>query len=1282
MEFRLLGPLEVAHDGELLALPAGKPRALLAALLVAANRVVSTDRLIDDLWGLDPPETAVNTLQVHVSQLRKALARAGAGAGRQIIVTRVPGYMLRLDPEELDVARFERLLAAGRTALARSQPAEAAQLLGEALSLWRGPPLAEFAGETFARPEIARLEEARLGALEDRFEAELELGRHTALLPELEATVAGHRLRERLRRQLMLALYRSGRQAEALAVYQRTRRELVDELGIEPGPTLQQLEKAILLHDPALELAESQLPPAAAAVGETRRDVRKLVSVVVADVAANTDLDPETERRAIDWWFKTALELVRAHGGRAERLPGDLLLGLFGVPTVHEDDALRALQAAAAVCERSRTSGGEHELEVRVGVSSGEMLDRDLDATPVDVGGAIVREAARLGRAAAAGDVVIADSTRRLAPDAIRVERLGEEASPPTAWRLTELLRGVPAFRRRLETKLVGRVQELGWLRHGFERAVRERQAQLLTVLGPAGIGKSRLVLELSRELQHEARVLTGRCLSYGTGITYWPLAEILRQLWDGDARAQIAPLLGGGEAAEHAAARLAAAVGLDGGAGEAEEVAAAVRKLVEALAREEPLLVVFDDIHWAEPTFLDLVEHLRDWTRNSRVAFVCLARPELMEARPSLAAARSNAGSLFLTRLSDAEAVALIDTIAAGRELTDGERERITDAAEGNPLFIEQMLAMLLDPSRSSPAIAVPPTIQALLAARLDALGWHERVLLELAAVIGQEFPVAAVEALAPDALRADCASLLQALLDKELLRAGGLEQTGEEAMHFRHILIRDAAYDSIPKERRAELHEQVGTWMEGRFRGRSGEYEEILGYHFEQAHRYRSELNLRGRGASALATKGGTYLASAGSRAYAIGDLPAARSLLGRAAALLPVDEPHRLALLADLGDALRESGDFERAGAVLLEAVERARSSGHVAAECHALAVHARMRLQVDTSTSTNAVLAEVDRAIEVFERLGDERGLARAWVVRAWVPWFRCRAAAAEAALEQAIEHAARAGDARTEAQSLNLVVGAAVFGPSPVDDAIRRCRQILERYPERRRVTASALRALGALVAMQGRFDEARDLLARDKEILRDLGLTVTLAVAGEPAAMVELLADQPENAERELREGYEMLAELGERSSFSTFAALLAKAFYMQGKYDEALEMTDRSERAAAADDVSTHVQWRGPRAKILARRGRIKRAEQIAREAVRLAEGTDFLNLHGDALIDLAEILRIDRRRAEAAAAVANAVTVYETKGNVVSAARARVSLQALRAGLDSAADGIATTA
>src|SRR5919204_3835884 len=567
MEFRLLGPLEVVDGGQTLALPAGKARALLAALLLRRNTVVSSVRLIDDLWGFDPPDTALNTLQVHVSQLRKALGRGDARSARGILVTRAPGYLLAVEPEQVDLERFERLLAEGRQALGEGEADRAAALLGDALSLWRGPPLADLADEALAQPEIARLDELRLTALEERFEAELQLGSHTALVAELEAAVAEHPLRERLRHQLMLALYRSGRQADALGVYQRTRHDLVEELGIEPSLALQQLEKAILLQDPALEPAQSAAldaaPDAPARPGPPdapRREVRKTVSVLVAELAYRRDADPETQRRTLDTWFESAQEVLARHGGRAERLLGDALLGVVGIPSVHEDDALRAVRAAVDLREVSV------DLEIQIGISTGEVLARESASPELEVGGAVVGDATRLAREAGIGSVALSESTRRLVADAVRVEHLGGD-SAGAGWRLVELHAGLPAVRRRLDTALVGREQELAWLRRGVETAVRERRTHLFTVLGPAGIGKSRLAPKLTLQLGQEARGLVGRCLSFGSGSTFWPLAEILRQLDGDDPHGEIARVLGGDEEAHLVASRLAAAGGGPGGA-------------------------------------------------------------------------------------------------------------------------------------------------------------------------------------------------------------------------------------------------------------------------------------------------------------------------------------------------------------------------------------------------------------------------------------------------------------------------------------------------------------------------------------------------------------------------------------------------------------------------------------------------------------------------------------------------------------------------------------------
>jgi len=1265
MEFRILGPLEVADAGRTLALPGGKPRTLLAVLLLHANQVVPLERLIDDLWDEEPPETAINTLQVYVSQLRRALCPGDARRARDLVGTRAPGYVLRLEPDELDLERFERHVAAARTALAQDEPAQAAAIFTDALSLWRGPPLAELANERFAQPEIARLEEARLAALEDRFDAELQLGRHAGLISELEALVAEEPLRERPRRQLMLALYRSGRHAEALELYQRTRRELIEELGLEPSSALQQLHRAILVQDASLDqavAAETPPPPEAAAV-ETRQ-VRKTVTILIADVAAGSSVDPETQRSQLDRFFDAATAVVARCGGSAERLPGDALLGAFGIPRLHEDDALRAVQAALELRRLTQGNQTGRGLDVRLGVDTGELLTHEPSSSALDLGGGAVNRSVRLARAANPGEILIAESTRRLIADAVQVNQVESARAPGEAWTLDRLVLGAPGFRRRLENVLVGREEELGLLRQAFDRCVRERRAYLATVFGPAGIGKSRLARELALSLDEQARVLIGRCLSYGTGITFWPLAEILRQLGGEQGSAAIARLLGGGDDAELTASRLAAAAGLETGPLEADEVAPSTRKLFAALARERPLVVVLDDVHWAEPTFLDLIEHIRDWTHDAPITLLCLARPELLEARPAWGIARSNATSLFLPPLSETDANTLIERTAGGRALRDEERTRISDAAEGNPLFIEQMLAMLLESEPSRRPASVPPTIQALLAARLDQLDWQERTLLEIASVMGTTFSVAAVESLAPESVGAEIRLRLQALLDKGLLRAGPAEFGDDEAMRFHHALIRDVAYESITKERRAELHERIGDWLEAQA-GESGAAFEILGYHFEQAHRYRVELGASGR--RTLAAKGGRYLARAGQRSYAAGDAAVAQSLFTRAAALLPAGDRSRLELLPDLADALRDTGDFHRAQAVVQEIVAQARASGDEAAVSHALVVNARVQLQVNPEITTDEVLVNVERAIQRFEELGDARGLARAWETLAWVPWVRGQAAAAEAALQHAIEHAGSAGDARREAQALHLLLGAALFGPLPIVEGIRRCHEVLEHHGTKRRIVASAFRALGVLRGMQGSFEEARDFLARDREILRDLGLTVVLAISAEAAAMVELLAGEPAAAERELRHAYRTLEEHGETSALSTLAALLARALSVQGADDEALELSKVSERVAGSDDASTNIQWRGVRATILARQGRIKTAERLARGAVELGSNSDFLNLHGDALLDLGEVLHLGQRQTEARAAVEQALRLFETKGNLVSSARTRVRLKAL---------------
>ncbi|MGH3034915.1 MAG: BTAD domain-containing putative transcriptional regulator [Gaiellaceae bacterium] len=1231
----------------LVPLEGAKLRALLVLLLLHANEVVPSDRLIDDLWSGSPPSTAPNALQVYVSHLRKLL-------GREALLTRPPGYLLRVEPDQVDAVRCERLIEQAREALADGRPEEALATLEEALSLRQGTPLADFVYESFAQAEINRLEELHQAALEDRFEAHLALGRGADLVGELETLVAEHPLRERLRGHLMLALYRAGRQAEALELYQNTRRLLVEELGIEPSPSLQRLETAILRQDPSLEPPE--LRPAAEPTPSPPREVRKTVTVLFLDVASEGGrLDAEPLLRVTTQALATATGVLEGHGGSVTELPASTLMAVFGVPAVHEDDPLRAVRAAAEFRGALQDLNEEMEQEwgvrllMRAGVETGEVV------AGASVAGEAIDAAARLKQAARQGEILVGEGTREL------LRRIASFEPSGSAFRLFDVAPGASLIARR-ETPMVGRARELAQLGQAFEHVGSERTPALFTLLGPAGIGKSRLAAEFGALVEGQATVLQGRCLPYGKGITFWPLAETVRQAAGATTPEAIAALLPDYEEAELIASRVAAAVGRPDAEAASDETFWAIRKLLQALARDLPLLLVFDDIHWAESTFLDLVESVVDLSRETPILLFCLARPELLEERPSWGGGKVNATAMLLEALSGAESEALIAHVLGDRDLAPDTRARVAEAAEGNPLFLEQMLAMLAERGGLADERVLPPTIHALLAARLDRLDPDERSVIERAAVVGKEFSQDALAALADDGEEATSLTRdLEKLIRRDFIRPESSTSARGEGFRFRHNLIRDAAYAAIPKRVRAVLHERFATWLGEGSDPRPGEQEEIVGYHFEQAYLHLAELGPVDERARGLAERAAEHLAVVGERAYGRGDGPAAANLLSRAVSLLPAESPERLDLLVDLGDALRESGEFKQAEYVLGEAIERAEASGEQSLEARAFVVRLRLRMQTESDFAAPTLLEATDRAIEVLERVGDERGLAKAWSVRAWFPWLQCNASAAEKALLRASEYAGRAGDERAEAYSLNLLLGAGLFGPTRVSDAIRRCEELLALPPRQQRVKASAYRALAGLVAMEGRFGEARELLEQDRAIIEDVGLRVAAAVASEIWGIVEMLAGDPEAAERRLREGYGILDAMGEKSGLSTLAAMLAHAVYAQGRHEEAFRFTEISEEAAPEEDRSANVYWLAARAKVLARRGRSEEGETHARKALELAEPTDFLNMRGHALTDFAEVLRLAGRASEACTAVAEALQLYEQKGNTVAAQEAR---------------------
>jgi class 3 adenylate cyclase len=965
------------------------------------------------------------------------------------------------------------------------------------------------------------------------------------------------------------------------------------------------------------------------AAAASRRTVTVLFCDLVGSTGLGEQLDPEALRHVLGAWHTEMARVVERHGGIVEKFIGDALMAVFGVPHVHEDDALRAVRAALEMRERAKTL--DRPLSMRIGINTGEVVTGD--GRTALVTGDAVNTAKRLEEAAATGEILIGAPTRALVEHATElgsergVTAKGKEANVAT-WPVVASITGADVFARRLDARLIGRKGELAELRAELDVVEREQRCRLVTLLGAAGVGKSRLAREASEEFRARARVLSARCVPYGNGLTFLPIDDLVRSA---GGRSALLAAVADEPDASLIGARLESM--LDPASQQpTEETFWAIRRVLEAMARVQPVALWVEDVHWAETTFLDLIEYVVGWTVEAPILILCMARPDLLDRRPHW-----GGRVLTIDPLPADASRELLAELAAEWPVPGDSLDEIAETGEGNPLFLEQLVAMLAQTGRTE----LPPTIQAVLAARLDQLEPRERELLERASVVGRDFLRSAAISLLPPADRPGTSSTLLSLVRKDLIAPQRTSVAGDDGFRFRHALIRDAAYAGIAKAVRAQLHAQYAAHLD-----RHEREDELVGYHLEQSYRYGAELGMPD---DAVARQAASLLAGAGRRAFLREDMPAATNLLERALALGGLDE-ERPELLRALGLARWRTGNLSAASEATEQSIEVAAAAGDLRAEWYArLDRAARRRIE---RGGVEELETEARQAIRVFAALGDERGLALAWRRLALAAMSEWQFSDAVQHAETALRHARLAGDASEDAGLADVLCTSLMFGAEHAATAERRCRRLLLELDPAPAVTAAVSSSLACLVAMQGSFVDARELVGEAAGIYDELGLVLPRAGLAEVAAWVELLAGDLDGAQRELQFAFDVFSRAGSLALAGYHAAQLARLAARRSQLEIADAQLAFAEAHCDRTDRDSGVELQLAEAAVALAHEERGTALAHADRVLADVAGTEHLSYRADALALRAAI------RGEAPV---EAVALYERKGNVAAVSQLR---------------------